>query len=120
MIRIFLAVLCMLPQLGFASYKDLDPKTCEPDGIFAKLREKSDPRSFWAKAHTSTSELLEFYTKGNPESDAPHTASDCKIFYRNDPQEMQACLWRIENLLSSVYRCHIHSQRMCRLSGGYC
>jgi hypothetical protein len=118
--RLLITLTLLVPLIGWAASSDMKASSCAPNGIANSLKEKMNPKEFWAKQSTIAENALAYwiYGRGAGEEGAPPKISDCAS--KTDPIERQECVTYIRSEIEFWRRCGQHANRMCRLHGGFC
>lgn len=104
-----------------AAYGDLNPGTCAPSGLLNIMKEKVDPKSFWAHMVADTEQsILYFSGKVNDGGSYGNPINQCEMTTRTGSPEQIKCMLEVKNTLNYYIRCNQHAKQMCRLHGGYC
>lgn len=120
MTKFLLSLTLLAPLLVNAANSDMQASSCAPKGVVNNMKEKMNPKEFWAKQSTVAENALAYwlYGRGAGEEGPPPKISDCSS--KSNPVERQECISYIRGEIDFWRRCGQHANRMCRLHGGYC
>lgn len=116
----FFYLLVLFSSLSWAASSEMNA-SCSPNGITAVMKEKMNPKSFWAHQSTIAESMLGYWQRGGDgDEGGSMSIGECQIEAHGDRIKYEKCVTYIRSEINFWARCGQHARNMCRLHGGYC